>query len=401
MKKNLFKAGALLAVALALGGTPVRAGDVELSSDYEQAEPVETQESVAAKYAADTDQAFEANEAMDATVLEQPAPACPSCGSSAGCRCSNWCPPVSDKCPRFGSYFWSGVDSWRGVSDGTFQNNDGVVTGANVAAPLAWLSEYGFGAQAGASYGVYDFDGRASSAPTNLAQQQVFVTTGLFRRADASLPLGRISGGVVYDWQFNNNFGTFANSPTLGQWRGQIAYAFSAWNEIGFWGAIRDRGAQKITPLGLQEYSAINQGNLFWHHKYQRWGADSRFYIGIPNQHRLNQDFANFGPAGAGGSLGTFIVGTNWNVPINDRLDMYANAMYMRPSAHAGATTGPLGPGAGTAYASAQDFWNISFGLTYYPGRAARSSTVAGRKWMPYLPVANNGTFLVDTNLTQ
>ena len=30
------------------------------------------------------------------------------------------------------------------------------------------------------------------------------------------------------------------------------------------------------------------------------------------------------------------ILGTNWLVPISDRLSMYANGMYMKPSAHAG-----------------------------------------------------------------
>ncbi len=95
--------------------------------------------------------------------------------------------------------------------------------------------------------------------------------------------------------------------------------------------------------------------------------------------------------------MGTFILGTNWLVPISDRLSMYANGMYMKPSAHAGVQT----TAGGAAYASAQDFWNVAFGFVFYPDHAARSSTVAGRKWMPYLPVANNSSFMIDTNVTQ
>jgi hypothetical protein len=76
---------------------------------------------------------------------------------------------------------------------------------------------------------------------------------------------------------------------------------------------------------------------------------------------------------------------------------MYADGMYMKPSAHAGSSIGPNG----TAFASAQEFWNVSFGVVFYPDHAARSSTVAGRKWMPYLPVANNSSFMIDTNVTQ
>ena len=40
----------------------------------------------------------------------------------------------------------------------------------------------------------------------------------------------------------------------------------------------------------------------------------------------------------------------------------------------------------------------FTIGLAFYPQRNARSSTVAGQCWMPLLPVANNGYFLVNTN---
>ena len=55
----------------------------------------------------------------------------------------------------------------------------------------------------------------------------------------------------------------------------------------------------------------------------------------------------------------------------------------MRPTARAGSA------------ASIEDAYSIGFGLTFYPGGNARTRTVAGNCWMPYLPVANNGTFLV------
>jgi hypothetical protein len=294
-----------------------------------------------------------------------------------------------------------GVDSWRGVTNGTGPNNNGFVTGANGAAPLPWLSEYGFGAQFGGSYGVYDVDGKtvtsAAAVPT-ASTQQVFLTTGIFRRADSDIPL---AFGFVHDWMLSTNLGQFGNSPTLGQWRAQVGYAMSARNEIGIWGSWRERGASKFVPVltagqpGVETYSAIDQMDFFWHHKFGQYGGDGTFYVGIPDQHRLNQLPSNYFPAGSGGSLGTFIVGTNWLVPISDRLSMYANGMYMKPSAHAGTSVGP----GGAAFASAQDYWNVAFGLVFYPDHAARSSTVAGRKWMPYMPVANNSSFMVDTNV--
>jgi hypothetical protein len=66
----------------------------------------------------------------------------------------------------------------------------------------------------------------------------------------------------------------------------------------------------------------------------------------------------------------------------------------MRPSAAEGVN-------AAGAYAAAQEFWNVSCGMAWYPGRAARSKTVAGREWMPYLPVANNSNFMVDATKTE
>ena len=120
-----------------------------------------------------------------------------------------------------------GLDSWRGVINGSTPSNYGFLTGANGAAPLPWLSEYGFGVQAGGSYGVYNVDGKAVTtgvAVPTAATQQVFLTTGIFRRADSDVP---IAVGFVHDWMLSTNLGAFGNSPTLGQWRAQVGYALA------------------------------------------------------------------------------------------------------------------------------------------------------------------------------
>ena len=71
----------------------------------------------------------------------------------------------------------------------------------------------------------------------------------------------------------------------------------------------------------------------------------------------------------------------------NDRVAIYTLLTYMHPSAAAG-------PGA------AEDAWNFTVGLAFYPARNARSNTVAGQCWMPQMSVANNGYFLTHTNRT-
>ena len=150
MKINLWAAGLMLALTL-LCSSFAAADDVELTSNYEQSDPA-PQAEVSNTYAEDVGQP---------TILEPgSAEGCTVCGSMDGCNCNNWPPPVADKCPRFGSYITMGLDSWRGVTTGTTPNNNGFVTAANGAAPLPWFSEYGFGAQVGGSYGVYDVDGK-------------------------------------------------------------------------------------------------------------------------------------------------------------------------------------------------------------------------------------------------
>ncbi len=129
MKINLWAAGLMLALTL-LGSSLSAADDVELTSDFEQADPA-PQAEVSNTYAEDIG---------EPTMLEPGATgACPVCGSMDNCNCNgnNWSPAIADKCPRFGSYITMGVDSWRGVTNGTTPNNNGFVTGVNGAAPLA------------------------------------------------------------------------------------------------------------------------------------------------------------------------------------------------------------------------------------------------------------------------
>jgi hypothetical protein len=65
----------------------------------------------------------------------------------------------------------------------------------------------------------------------------------------------------------------------------------------------------------------------------------------------------------------------------------------MRPSCSASAA----GPYAGLA--SAEQGYSISFGLAIYPAGNARTRTVAGNCWMPVLPVANNSSFLINSDV--
>ena len=269
-----------------------------------------------------------------------------------------------------------GLDSFKGISDGDFQSNFGAVTGLNAALPVPGLRNYGLGWQLGMSYGVYDFDGRDSSFEHQAqSQEQIFITTGFFHKAEGDR---RLSYGLVYDWMINNNWGEFGTAPTLGQWRGQIEYTLSGSNAVGVWGCLRDLRSQQSTynVYGLPAFvqtRGVDQVNFFWHHKFTA-GADTWLWTGFPDRGSLSRD----------GSLGNWMVGARVEVPLSERLALYANGSYFHPTASAGAD------------ASISSGYDVSMGVTWYFGGNACSPSINGACGVPYMPVANNSTFLVD-----
>ncbi len=292
MKTTLLRLCALLA-AFGLAPACGCADDVQLTANYEEAEAVPS-ESISGSYAAQDAPIQPEVVPVPATVTPAACKTCcptsptrgsccPNCGEQYDCD-----GPNSEPCPRVAAYLFSGVDSFRGVSSGSYPNNNGGITGLNLGGAL-W-EEAGIGWQVGGSYGVYNFSGRTSpGSQLNEVTQQGFITVGVFRRANVNR---RLSWGVVHDWMLSDNFGVFGNSPTLAQSRGQVAWAFGPKNEVGVWATVQDRSVTRATgaPAGgifaapgtPVSYQAIDQGNLFWHHKYGAYGADSWFYVGVP-----------------------------------------------------------------------------------------------------------------------
>ena len=258
-----------------------------------------------------------------------------------------------------------------------YQSNFGEVTAVNAGALLPGLDQYGLGWQTGLSYGIYDFDGR-SSTYHDLAnsQQQVFITTGFFRKARCDQ---RLSFGLVYDWMVDDQWGEYGAHPTLGQWRGQIEYAFSDCNSLGLWGCRRDLNAQQtFVESGVRVpvmNRAISQLNLFWRHKFCS-GADSSLWIGIPDHGRLNGN----------GSVLDWMVGASVQAPLSERLCAYANGAYFHPSAAAG-DDGAMESG-----------YNVGMGVVWYFGGGACTHGLHGRPADAYMPLANNSNFLVEQN---
>ena len=384
MKVNLFRMGVVLAAAALFSWNPAiaqRRGPVT-PINAEPAERPVASNLASADYGTDAD-----NSGVDASGACDACNSCNSCGPCGrrggvgGGLCADC---DEDRYSRVNIAGFASMDTWRGPADGSFQSNFGSVTGLNAGAPLPFLDRLGIGGQLGASYGVFDWAGRESNGAErqNQPQQQIFVTTGIFRRAkDCQL----FNWGIGFDWMFNRNFGVLAQSPTMGQWRAMVGVNLNTWNELGVWGTVSqiedsklfDGSAALRLPTGtVINYRPRSQANLFWHHKYA-FGGDTWLWVGATERPRL----------GARGTQTPIIIGGSMNVPLNYSLAIYGSFTYVTSSF-----------ASANAVGSENDITNIQLGLAWYPGAKARSRTVAGRCWAPYLPMANNGNFFVDTN---
>ena len=284
-------------------------------------------------------------------------------------------PAACGDCRTDNIYFFHNYSSWRGISEGSGPNNNGFVYGFNYGTRLGALSEYtGIGFQIGASYGLYDLNGRSSGFHDNQVQQQGFLTAGFFRAANKQT---NFSYGLVWDGMFNSNFGQFAVSPFLSQVRAQIAYALNVQHEIGFWTAIRVNTAHTSAANIPLSYRGVDQFTLFYHHRFG-YGGDGWTWIGIPDPTKL----------GGNGTLGAYTVGGTLTAPLSPRLGAFTSLQYMSPTARAGVA------------ASIEEAFYVTCGISFFPYANSRATNVAGDCWMPYMPVATDGTFLVDTNRT-
>jgi hypothetical protein len=348
---------ALACIAFFTAATGTFAQDVRLTG-WTTIEPAPSQQ-----YSSDTLPEPTANQYFAAPAFQN----CPT-------DCSQTC---SDEGPRHGLYVLVDYSAFRGLPDGGWENN-GINAGINFGTRLGEFSDAtGIGFQIGGSAGADDWSGTDYRlARNNEAEVQGFVTYGLFRAATEE---SRFSAAVVQDWMINANYGVFAQNPTLSQLRMQVGYAWTDFTEIGVWGTCRVLDDTRfVSGFGDVSWRPLNQLNFYWHHKWCEFGADSWVWIGVPERDRF----------AGNGSLGDYIAGALTVAPLTDRLSLYALVTYMHPSANAG----PAG--------SNEDAWDFTIGLAFYPAANARSRTVIGQRWMPQLPVANNGYFLVDTNRT-
>ena len=332
--------------------------------------------------------ALQTDDADDASTYfitdEEPAPAAPAPAANAACACDDACATCggcapacgccASCCQSVGSWFDNtlitlGAEGYKSVGD-TFPP-PGLATGYMASAGFVGGFNTGFSVgldkirgQIGGSYGIYDVKGRDTASPSS-AEQQYFLTAGLYKRSDV-LAGDRASWGVVYDQFWDHQWGLFADELYVGQFRGIAGWAMSEWNEIGVWGALHSTVDYSTVAYGPGPVRAMNQYNMYWRHNYNFGGQTMLYFGGVD-------------PA----DVGSWQLGGTGLAPLGDWLAMYGNCTFAFPSS----STGPVG--------SNELQWNFGAGLVMYLGGKAVSPTVSGYKGLPLLPVANNGSMLI------
>ncbi len=294
-------------------------------------------------------------------AIDNPGPCGTCCNdcSASGCGCGcvgTWHDNTSA--------FFAG-DGWNSIADDDDNNNFGFRLGFNSGFALGDSTLRG---QFGLSYGAYDFHGRESSDTPEAAsiEEQIFLTGGVYKRSDVCCG-DYLSYGLVYDAMITDNTGERAASIEIGQVRGVVGYALNEASEVGMWAAFRidnDRVA------GIP-YRAMDQVNFFWHYNWI-YGADTTAYLGWSDD------------------PGMLVLGLNGQAPLSSSTALFGNVVYNLPS------TGGGDARVGVDDAFNQETWNVTFGLVYYFGGKAVSRNVSGNAGLPLLPVADNGTFMLQ-----
>jgi hypothetical protein len=238
--------------------------------------------------------------------------------------------------------------------NGQVEGSFGFQQGFNFGSQVPCLLQGQLGAQLGMRFTQTQLDGSAAG-PDH--RNQLFLTTGLFRRVDYG-----IQGGLVVDYSRND---WFYKADFL-QLRGELSYLFSPCHDFGFRFTDSQQtrnvtatisGITDPVPLAL---STLNTYRFFYRHRFGECATgQAEFDVGWTKK------------------SGT-VLGANVETPLHLQLGLRCDATYVIP---AGSVADPF----------TQEGWNIALAVVWTPGRPFGT----GRDYYrPLFDVADNGSML-------
>ena len=249
---------------------------------------------------------------------------------------------------------YGGVHGTTGPANRGGMGSFGFHEGTNWGAPVGCLP-WEMGAQIGSRWTQSNFSGAGFSPEDRI---QLFMTGGLFRRADWGL-----QGGLVIDylrdtWYFENE---------LVQVRGEISWLNPCAHEVGFWftSNIRDSvslsNTTDVTPVD-EEWETTDLYAFFYRRGFEDCGAEGRIFVGFSG-------------------VSDALIGADANVPLGERWALRTGFTYLIPEESS--------PGAGFL----EESWNVTTGFVFYPGCRTSRNKDYNR---PLFNVADNGSMLID-----
>ncbi len=261
-----------------------------------------------------------------------------------------------------------GYDSFKNLAGGNWEGNTGTFISLNSGYLFSCLcsDEEVIGLQLGGSYGIYNWNDRllGDYHDQDLIYQQGFLTAGFFKK---TIRNKEFNCGIVFDAMWNKNYGLLAQNPFLMQIRYQCGYVYNDCHEFGFWGAAKlDKTLEKRHAWVY--YRSLSQFHAFWKRTFCNQ-AEAMIWAGIPlDKHIVYSDDLS----------GIFILGGSFKAPLNSRLDIEGHANYMH----------------GNQYGDHREYAaNVCIELKWSFGQESKCSA-------PYLPVANNSNFMIDSSIT-
>lgn len=293
-----------------------------------------------------------------------------SCGVGPGCGTAecvplflpilpiNWC--------RF--EFFAGVQGFTGapnfaagglLNDRSGAGSFGFHEGLNESRSLKPIIGIDWGAQ----LGFRTTQNNLEKTPfSNDQRNQVFVTGGFFRRVDYGLQMGMVMDYLSDDWYYNAN---------LAQLRGEFSWKTGTCHEFGyrFTGGVSDSSSRTAlidttgaTVMGLLSLEATDQHRFFYRRDLGGDGYVDGFIGTTDNDDTL--------------------FGIIASTPMRGRWGLRGGFTYLNP-----------GDGERT-FGVHEENWNVSMSVVWRPCGATGKCDGYNR---PLFNVADNGTFLVDT----